>query len=161
MGAPFVEEAAVAEGHEVGLGEAEAFGGGVDPFGGAFELGEEADGGFVDDAVAGGVGVFGAPLFISECRLVAEGGEDGSDGLAVFDLGFSFDAVFVALGGWVAVGGQGLVCDDPAFSVAADAEDGLSGAEGSVGRVVEDVVLEGAGRDLMEAGGLELRFEAR
>lgn len=161
MGAPLVEEASVAEGHEVSMGEVEAVGGGVNPFGGAFELGEEADGGFVDDAMAGGVSVFGAPFLVDEGWLVAEGGKDGSDGFAVFDFGFGFDAVLVALGGGVAVGWQGFMGHDPAVAVAADAEDGLAGAEGAVGGVVEDVVLEGAGRDLTEAGGFELRFEAR
>ncbi len=134
------------------MGEAEEGGGAVDPFGGAFELGKESDGGFIDDAVSGGVGVFGAPFFVSEGGFVADGGEDGGDGMAVVDFGFSFDAVLVVLGGGIAVWREGFVGDDPAVAVAADAEDGLACAEGAIGRVEEDVVLEGAGRDLVESG---------
>lgn len=161
LSAPLIEEASVAEGHEVSMGEVETVGGAVDPLGGAFELGKETDGGFVDDAMAGGVGVFGAPFLVDEGGMIAEGGEDGSDGVAVFDFGFRFDAVLVALGGGIAIGRESFMRDDPAVAVAADAEDGLAGAEGAFWCVVEDVVLEGAGRDLTEAGGFELRFEAR
>lgn len=159
--APLVEETAIAEGHEVGVREAEEISSAVNPFGGAFELGEEADGRFVDDAMTGGVGVFGAPLLVGEGRLVTDGGKDGGDGFAVLDLGFRFDAVLVALGWGIAIGRERLVGDDPAVAVAADTEDGLTAAEGAVWRVEEEVVLERAGRDLMEACGGELRFEAR
>ena len=161
FGAPLVEEASVAEGHEIGLVEPERGSGAVNPFGGAFEFGEEADRGFVDDAVAGGVGVFGAPLLIGEGGLVAEGCEDGGDGFSVFDFGFGFDAVLVALGRGIAVGRQGLVRDDPAVAVAANAEDGLACAEGAVRGVEEGVVFECAGRDLLEAAGCQERFQAR
>lgn len=132
----------------------------VDPLGRAFEFSKETDGCFVDDAVACGVGVFGAPLLVDEGGLVAEGGKDGGNGLAVLDFGFGFDAVLVSFCGGVSVGRQRLVGDNPSVPVAPDAKDGLSGAEGAIGRVEEDVVLEGAGGDLMEACGGELRFEA-
>lgn len=158
---PLVEESAVAEGHEVGLSESEDVSDAIDPLGRAFQLGKETDGGFVDHAVAGGIGVFGAPFLVDESGLVAEGCKDSGNGLAVLDFGFSLDAVLVPFCAGVPVGRQRLVGDNPAVSIAADAEDGLAGAEDAIRRVKEDVVLEGACRDLMKACGGELCFEAR
>jgi hypothetical protein len=148
---PLLEEAAVAEGHELGGVDAEFAAGSVDPFGGAFEFGVEADGGFIEDAVAGGVGEFGTVFFVDEGGLEAELGEDVADGLAVLDLGFGFVTMLVA-GFGVIVLRQAFVGDDPAVAIFADAEDGLHGAEAAVGGVVEDVALEGAGSFEVKAG---------
>lgn len=149
--APGFEEAAVAEGDETGGIDVEPAAGGVDPVGRAFELGVDADGGFVENAVAGGVGELGAVFLVDEGGSEAEAGEDLAEGVAVLHFGFDFFAVLVA-GAGVVILGEGFPGEDPALAVAADAEDGGLGAEAAVGGVVEDVALEGAGGLLVEAG---------
>jgi len=150
--APLVEEAAVAEGDELRGINAEFAAGGVDPFRRAFEFGIDADGGFVEDAVAGGIGKLGAVFFVGEGRLEAELAEDVADGFAILNLRFSFFAMLVGAGG-VVVGGQAFVGDDPALSIFANAEDALLGAQATVGSVVEGVAFEGARGIFVEAGG--------
>jgi len=150
--APLVEEAAIAEGDERRGIEAEFAAGGVDPFGRTFEFGIDADGGLVEDAMAGRVGILGAVFFVGERRLEAELGEDVADGFAILHLGFRLFAMLVGAGG-VVVGGQAFVGDDPAFSLFANAEDALLSTEAAVRRVVEDVAFEGARGIFVEAGG--------
>ena len=140
---PLIEEAAIAEGEELAGVDAEFATGLVDPVRGTFELGIDADGGFVENAVAGGVSELSAPFFVDEGGLESELGEDMAEGLAVLDLGLGFFAVFVA-GGVVVVLGEAFVGDDAAIAVLTDTEDGRLRAEAAVGRVVEDIALEGA-----------------
>ena len=54
---------------------------------------------------------------------------------------------------------EAFMSEDPAVAVFADAEDGGLRAEAAVGRVVEDVALEGARSFLVEAGGAEAADE--
>src|SRR5580700_4339827 len=152
--APLIEKAAIAEGEELGGVDAEFAAGQVDPVRWAFELGVDADGSFVEDAVAGCVGELGAPFLVDEGGLESELGEDVAEGFAVLDLGFGFIAVFMT-GGGIVVLGQAFVSDDPAVAVLADTEDGLPRAEAAVGSVVEDVALESALGFLVETGGAE------
>ena len=149
---PLVEEAAVAEGDECRGIKAEFAAGSVDPFGRAFEFGIDADGGLVEDAVAGRVGILGAVFFVDKRGLEAELGEDVSDSLSILDLRFGFFALLVARGR-VVVGGQAFVGDDPALSIFADAENALLWTQAAVGCVVEDVALEGARGLFAEACG--------
>lgn len=153
--APLFEESSVAEGHERSGVEAEARGDGVDPFFRAFQFGKVADGGFIEDAMAISVGVFGPPFFINKDRLIAELAENYSESIAIGDCGFGFETAFVARGG-IVVGGHAFVGKQPAVSVSPDSENGVAGAKVAVGRVVERVALESAGRDDAKAEGAEM-----
>lgn len=157
--APLVEEAAVAEGDERRGIEAEFAAGGVDPIRRAFEFGIDADGGLVEHAVAGGIGILGAIFFVGERGLEAELDEDVANGFAILDLGFRFFAMLVGAGG-VVIGGQAFVGDDPALSIFANAENALLSAEAAVGSVVEGVALEGARGIFVEAGGEKALVES-
>ena len=128
--APEVEEAAVAEGDVLGGVDAEAQSGAVDPFGGAFEFSEVADGGFVDDTVALAVGPLGAPFFIAEGGDETEGEEDCGKRIAIGDLGPGV--------------GEAFVGDGPAAGIAADAQDFSAGAHLAVRSVIENIALETA-----------------
>jgi len=79
--------------------------------------------------------------------------EDGAESGAIVDCGFGFDADFVT-GCSAAIGPcLALVGDRPERAVLAQAQDLPGFAEGAGGRVVERVLLEGA-------GGIELKAEA-
>src|SRR5437762_1361412 len=102
---PVEKELAVAVG-EAGSGVYVEFGqSAVDPVGGAFEFDVVADGGFVDEEMAGGVGVgtdgvrpLGAVFLVEEDGDVADLPEDFGEGFAFGDDGFGFDADLVARG---------------------------------------------------------------
>ena len=153
--APLVEEAAIAEGDVVGGLEAEAGGGAVDPFGGAFELGVVADGGFVDDAMAFAVVPLGAPFFVAEGGDEAEREKDLRRERCRRRPRFRFRRGACGVSSPGPVVGQALVGDGPAAGVAADAENLGAGAHLAVGRVVEDVALKAARSLQRESGGLE------
>jgi len=158
--APLVKEAAVAEGDVVGGIDAETEGSAIDPFGGAFEFGVIADGGFIDDAVAihavfAEVGPFGAPFFIAEGGDEAEGEKEVGERGAMSDLGFGFNAMLVAAFTRNSGAREALVGQRPVACVAADAEDFGAGAHEAVGSVVEGVALEAARSFEAEAGGVE------
>jgi len=152
--APEIEEAAVAEGDVLGGIDAQEGGGAVDPFGGAFELGVVADGGFIDDAMALAVGPLGAPFLVAKGGNEAEREKDFRHGSAVGDLGFGFDAVLVGVFAGPDVR-QALVGDGPSAGITADAQNLGAGAHLAVRRVVEHVALEGARGLEAEASGLE------
>ncbi len=129
----------------------------VDPAGGAFEFGIDADGGFVDDEVgqggavgADGMGPLGAVLLVGEGGEVAELLEDLCHGVAVGEGGFCLDAGFIAGAGEVGVG-QALVGQGADVAVLAEAKELRAYAEIARGGVVEGVVLEGAWGFEMEA----------
>ena len=157
--APDVEKTAVAEGDVLGGIDAEGGGGSIDPVARAFEFGEVADRGFVDDAVAFAQGQFGAPFLVTEGGDEADGEEDLDEGFAVGDFGFGFDAMLVGILARAQVG-KTLVSEDAATGVVADAENFSAGAQLAAGGVVEDVGLEAAGSLQGESGGLETMGEA-
>lgn len=159
LAAPEVEEPSVAEGDVPGRIDAQAGGGAVDPFGGAFEFGVVADGGFVEDAVALPVCPLAAPFFVAEGSDQAEGEKDLGEGIAVGDLGFGFDAVLVGVFAGANVG-KTLVGQEAAACVGADAENLSAGAHPAVGSVVEDVRLEAAGGLQSEPCGFKAAGEA-
>lgn len=148
--APVLEEASVAESHQRRRFEAEPGAGCVDPLRRAFQFGEGADGRFVEDAMAGFVGVFGAPLLVDKDRLVAKLGEDHAERLAIGDFGLGFDAAFVA-GGGIVVGGHAFMGEQPAVSVAPNTKNGLTCTQPAVGHVVEGIAFKGARRDDLKA----------
>ena len=94
---PLFEDAAIAEGHPVFVGDAELGGDAVDPLRGALEFGEDPERGFIHNAVARTLVVspFGTPLFIAEDRDQSDGGEDLGQGGSIGELSFGFDAVLV------------------------------------------------------------------
>ncbi len=153
---PVEEEFAVAVGEAGGVVDLEFGEGPVDPFGRAFELGVVADGGFIDDQVNGGVrggigvGPLGAVFLVDEGGDVAELLEDGGEGGAIGDGGFSLDADLVA-SEVVGLVGQAFVGEGPEVAVLAEAENLTLGAEFARGSVVENVAFEGAGRVETEA----------
>jgi hypothetical protein len=164
--AGFVVEAGVAGGDPGVAGEAEVFGGAVDPAGGPFELDEDADGGFVEGGVAAfaGAGEFGAELFVMPGLVIAEGGEDGEAGIEAGERELVFDAALVASGGFGSFesAGGGSAC-------LAEAEEQTTGAEGVALVVEDDVFFEDAGGDDAETmaaeqgagfgGGVEAEFD--
>lgn len=141
--APVLEEPSITKGHQRGRVEAEAGGDGVDPFLRPLQFCEIADGGFVEDAMARSIGVFGTPLLIDKDRFVSELAEDDSKSVAVGNFGLGFYAAFVA-GGRIVVGGHALVGEEPMVAVSSDSENRAAGAEAAVGRVVECIALEAA-----------------
>src|SRR6202034_4896380 len=94
--APLVEEAAVAQGEKVSRFDAQKATGCVAPRFGPFEFGVNADGRLVEDAVADGIGVFGAPLFINKGGSVPKLREDVANRLSVLDRSFRLLAMLVA-----------------------------------------------------------------
>ena len=157
--APEIEEAPITQGDVLRGIDAESDGGLVDPIGWAFEFGEVADGGLVNDAMALGQMPLGAPFFITEGGDEADGEKDLGEGVAVGDFGFSLDAVFVRVFSRTGIG-EALVGEEAAAGVGADAEDFSAGAHLAVRGVVEDVGLEAAGGLQGESSGLETRGEA-
>jgi len=159
---PLLEEAAIAGGELLVGIDAEDFGEAVDPVGGAFELGEDAERRFIEDAMGRRIEVrifpFGAPFFIAEGGDEADGGEDVGEGLAVGEIGFGFDAVLVLVFSDAGVG-DAFVGEEPLAGVVADAENFSLCAEGAVWCVVEGVGFEAARGDEVEAGGGELSGE--
>ncbi len=146
---PLQEERSVAVGHAGGAVDLELGEDALDPVGGAFEFGEDADGGFVDDEVGAevlageGLGPLGAELLVDEGGGVAELAEDLGEGGAVADEAFSLDAGLVL--GVVGILGHALVGEDAEVTVAAEAKDLAALAQIAPGRVVKGVVLKGAG----------------
>jgi hypothetical protein len=69
----------------------------------------------------------GAPFFIAKRGDEAYGEKDGSQRIAVGDLGLGFNAVLVGVFAGTDVG-QALVGDGPAAGVVADAQDLRAGA---------------------------------
>ena len=141
--APLIEKAAIAQGDVFPGCDSQAHGGAVNPFGRTFELCVVADGGLVDDAVAFAIVPLGAPLLVAEGSDKAKGKKDFSEGSAVGDFGFCFDAMLVAVFART-VGRDAFVGDGPAAGVAADAENFSACAHFSVGGVVEDVAFKAA-----------------
>jgi len=88
----------------------------------------------------------------------AEGGEDFCERRAVGELGFGFDAMLVTIFSDAGVG-NALVGENPAAAVLADAEDFAFLTQATVRGVIEDVALEAAGSDEMEADGGERGFQ--
>ena len=95
--APLVKEATVACSQLLACGDTELAGDTVDPLGRPFELCKAADGSLIDDAMAIAVGPFGTPFFVPECGEESDRGENSSERVAVGNLGFGFDAMFVAI----------------------------------------------------------------
>ena len=157
---PLLEDAAIAEGELILLGYAQLLGDAVDPLGSAFELGEDAQWGFIDDAVALVVGPLGAPFFVAEDGNEADGGEDLRQSIAIGKLGFGFDAMLVAVFADARVG-NALVGEQPAAGVVADADEFALDAELAVGCVVKGVALKAARGDETKADGGEAGFERR
>ena len=93
---PLFEEAAVAQGELLFRGDAKDFRQAIDPAGRAFELGEDAERCFIEDAVGGRIQsrVFPlrAPFFVAEGGKQTDGGEDVGEGLAVGCLLYTSDA---------------------------------------------------------------------
>ena len=157
--APEFEEAAVAECDVLGGVDAEARCGSVDPLGGAFQLGVVADWSFIDDAMAFAIGPLGTPFLVAEGGNEAEREKNFGHRIAVGDFGLGFDAVLVGVFAGTNVR-QALVGDRPAAGITAYAQNLGAGAHLAVGRVVENVALEGARGLQREAGGLEALGEA-
>ncbi len=155
---PLVEEAAVAESEQGLRSESEAGCDFVDPIRRAFEFCKDADRCAVDNTVAGGVGIFGAPLFIDKGFSETEATKDRCQRFAILDCGLGFYAVFVAFGG-VVVGGETLMGEHPAVAVLTNAQDCFVIAQGVRGGVEEGVALEGAGREFAKAEGQQLGRE--
>src|SRR5262245_33633209 len=112
------------------VGNAEAGCDRINPFRRAFDFGEVADWGLVDDHVAGAVTPLAAELLIGEARLEAGGGKNGGQGLAVFDLRFDFPARFVPAwlrSAFVFVGHR------PLLAVLADAQQSAAPAQRTAG----------------------------
>lgn len=150
---PFQEKAAVAEGNGVLDVNAEPGEHCVDPLGRAFELGPDPDGGLVEHEMTAVDGPFGAVFFVAEDGNIAELLENVDGGFAVGDVGFGFDTGLVAL--VVGVGRDAFVSNGAAVAVVADAQELATVAEGSIGRVVERVLLEGAWSFEREAEGFD------
>jgi hypothetical protein len=87
--------------------------------------------------------------------------EDGGKRGAVFEKGLSLDTDFIA-GRPFLLGGMGgtLVGNGPKIAIAADAEDLAGGTEDAIGRVVEGVLLEGAGRVELKTEAGKTRLQA-
>lgn len=151
---PQLEEAAVAERDVLGRSDGQSCGDAVDPLRRAFELGELADGGFIDHAVTLAVRPLGAPLLVAKGGVEAEGMEDQGEVVAVGDFGFCFNAVFVRIFAGTNVR-QALVGEDAAAGIVADAENLGAGAHFPVGGVIKDVALKAARGLHGEAGGRE------
>lgn len=126
--------------------------GGVDPFGGTFQLGVEADRSLVEDAVPGGVGKFRAPFLVDKRRSESELGEDVPHGFPVLHIRLGFLAVLVTRGR-VVVLWQALVGGHPALSILADPQNLLVRTQAAIGRVIEDIALKGARGLLVKSCG--------
>jgi hypothetical protein len=155
---PEIEEAAVAEGQiQIGA-DTETLGDAVNPLIRAFEFGEVADGGLIDDAMAVAVFPLRAPLFITEGSYQAKGEEDVFKRAAVGNFGLGFNAMLVAVFAG-AVTRQALVGQGPAAGVVANTQDFSAGAHLAVGCVIQDVALEAAGGLQAETGGFQAFLE--
>ena len=150
---PLFEETAVAEGHDIGGGNVQAWDYGVDPVVRTFELGEEADWCFVDHAMTPAVGKLRPPFLIDKDGSEAEHGEDAGDGFAVFDLRLGLQAMLVQLL-IVAVIRGALVGDDPLVPILADPQDLVLRAQTPVCGIVKRVAFKRAGRDKLKVACL-------
>ena len=152
--APLVEEASIAQRDVILRANPELKCSAVNPFGGTFQLGIVADGGFVRYAMAIAVVPLGAPFFVAEGSYKAKRKKDFGEGVAVGDLGFGFDAVLVAVFAGAVVR-QTLVGYGPAAGIAADAEDLSAGAHLAVWGVVEYVAFKAARGKQFESSSLK------
>jgi len=157
-GAPFIKETAIAQRHHFRRIYAQLLSDGIYPVAGAFQFRKQPNRCLIHHAMAGIVSEFCPPFFIHEGWFVTEFAEDNGHGLAILDLGFSLDAMFVA-GAGIVVTRQAFMGDDPASSILADAQDGLLSAQRTVRRVEENVLLEGARRDTAKSERKQLSFE--
>src|SRR6185312_9533710 len=76
----------------------QALGGGINPFGLAFNFAKVADGRFIDYYVTVGVAPFTAKLFIPEAGAEAYRFNDPAHGFAIFDLGLNLPAGLMPAG---------------------------------------------------------------
>lgn len=99
-------------------------------------------------------GPLGAPLLVAEGRHEVERSENFSKCLAVSDLSFCFDAVFVAVFAGACVG-EALVGQGPPSRVVPDAQDLSACAHLAARRVVEGIGLESTRGLQLEPGSLQ------
>jgi L-threonylcarbamoyladenylate synthase len=143
---PLFEEAPIAQGHERGRSEPQPHAGRIDPFFRPFKFRECSNGRFVQNAMSGRIGEFGAPFFIDENGLISKLNENRAKRIAVRDFSFGFDPVFMARIRIVAWR-QTLVRKYPSVSVSSYAKNGLPGAQLALLRIVQSITLEGARRN--------------
>src|SRR5262249_5238733 len=110
--------------------DAQAGGNRVNPLRRAPDLGEVANGGFVNDPVACAVAPLAAELLVSESRREAAGGKDIRQRLTVFDRRLDFTARLVTAGVCCA---PVLVGHSPRGTVFADAQQGAPAAQRAAG----------------------------
>jgi hypothetical protein len=137
-------------------GNVQALGGGVNPFGMAFDFAKVADGRFVDYDMAVGVGPFTAELFIAEAGAEADRFNDPVHGFAVLHLRFNLPAGLVSarlLAAAIFIGQR------PARAILAKAEQGSPAPKLVAGLIKEGIHLMGAGGDQAESSRLEARGE--
>jgi hypothetical protein len=151
---PLLEEASVAQGHVFGMGYAEAHGHLVDPCSLAFQFGEVADGGLIYDTMSFAVAPLASPLLVAKGWNETQRAEDLRQRLAVGNLSFGFDAVLVPVFAGSIVG-KALVGHGAFAAVVANAQDLGARPHAAVGRVLQNIALEGARGIKMEAGLLQ------
>jgi L-threonylcarbamoyladenylate synthase len=139
---PLFEKAPIAHGRQRRRIEPKLRSDAIDPIFRAFELSKGADRRLIQNAMAGRVGVFSAPLLINEDRLIAKLYEDCTQSIAVCDFGFGFDAALVA-GAGIVIRRQAFVSEHPQVSIFSYAKNRLPGAQSAVRSVVQRIALEG------------------
>src|SRR5689334_14764050 len=142
-------QTAVTLGDVIGLLEAEAARGAIDPSRGAFQLQKNADRRFVehDDATAGGLVKFGAVFLVAEDRKEAEQREDAGQRLGIGRLHLDFLAAFVHSGF-----GGALVSERRFPAREADTQQAARTAKREVARVENGVGFEDALAEETKAG---------
>ena len=133
-------------------GNVQALGGGVNPFGLAFNFAKVADGRFIDYDMAVGVGPFTAELFIAEAGAEAYRFNDPAHGLAVFDLRLNLPAGLVPAR---LLPAAVFISQRPARAVFPKPEQGFPSAKLAAGLVKEGVHLMGAGGNQAKSSRLK------
>src|SRR6185503_846316 len=133
----------------------QALGGGINPFGLAFNFAKVADGRFIDYYVTVGVAPFTAKLFIPEAGAEAYRFNDPAHGISVFDLRLNLSAGFVPAG---LLPATVFISQRPAWTILAKAKKGSPSAQLAAGLIVKGVHFMSAGGNqskssLFQAGG--------
>src|SRR5579864_4942950 len=133
-------------------GNVQAPGGGVNPFGLAFDFAKVADGRFIDHNVAVGVGPFTAEFLITEAGTETDRFNDPAHGIAIFHLCLNFPAGLVPTG---LPDAAVFISQRPALAILAQPKQGFTSAKFAAGLVIEGVHLMGARGNQPESRVLE------